>query len=119
MDHEVIPIPCKTCDWMLKPSKDHFDLPQGKNVKVSMKFKVPKRHILRPTLSIDMFQRFCSGRGIRGALVEKKTRALGKETMLEYFMNEIVSGEEKTKTRENKRIVKLDLILFQFFFLGI
>ena len=33
--------------------------------------------------------------------------------MLEYFMNEIVFKEEKMKTRENKRIVKLDLILFQ------
>jgi len=30
--------------------------PSKKNVRVTMEFEVPKRHILRPTLSIDMVQ---------------------------------------------------------------
>jgi hypothetical protein len=32
-------------------------LHQGKNVKVIMEFEIPKRHILRPTLSTNMVQR--------------------------------------------------------------
>ena len=49
---------------------------EGKNVKVTMEFKVPKRHILRPTLSIDMVQRLlqlerqnmCFGRKKQGPM---------------------------------------------------
>ena len=57
MDHEVVPRPGKICDWLLNSSQDHFSLHQGKNVGVTMEFEVPKRHILRPTLSTDMVQR--------------------------------------------------------------
>ena len=51
MGHEVIPRPC---DQLLNLSWDHFDLHQGKNVRVSVEFEVPKRHISRPTISTDM-----------------------------------------------------------------
>jgi hypothetical protein len=37
--------------------QDHFGLHQGKNGRVTMEFKVPKRHIWRPTSSTDMVQR--------------------------------------------------------------
>ena len=57
MDHKVIPRPCKICDWLLNSSWEHFGLHQGKNVKVTMEFKVPKRHLLGPTLSTDIVQR--------------------------------------------------------------
>ena len=33
------------CDWLLNSSQDHFGLHQGKNVRVTMEFKVPKRQI--------------------------------------------------------------------------
>jgi hypothetical protein len=56
MDHEVVPRPCKICDWLLNSSEDHFILHQGKNVKAVMELEVPKRHMLRPTLSTDMVQ---------------------------------------------------------------
>ena len=56
MDHEVVPRPCKVCDWLLNLSRDHFNLHQGIYVKVTMEFDVPIRHILRPTLSTDMIQ---------------------------------------------------------------
>jgi hypothetical protein len=46
-----------------------------------MKFKVPKRHILRPTLSTDMVQWVCSRRGKRSALAEKRQGAHDKEMM--------------------------------------
>ena len=57
MDQEVVPRPCKMCDWPLNSSHDHFGLHQGNNVRVTMKFEVPKRHILMPTLSTNMVQR--------------------------------------------------------------
>jgi hypothetical protein len=58
VDHEVIPRPYKICDWLLNSSKDHFGVHQGKkNLRLTMEFKVPKRHILRPTLSTYMVQR--------------------------------------------------------------
>ena len=56
MDHEVVPRPCKIYDWLLNSSRDDFSLHQGKNVRVTMEFGVPQRHILRPTLSADMVQ---------------------------------------------------------------
>jgi hypothetical protein len=54
MDHEVVPMPCKKCDWLLNSSQDHFGSHQGKNVRVTKEFEVLKRRILRLTLSIDM-----------------------------------------------------------------
>ena len=57
MDHEVIPRPCSTGDWLLNLSQDHFGLHQGTNDKVTMEFEVLKRPILRSTLSTDMVQR--------------------------------------------------------------
>ena len=56
MDHEVIPRPCKVCNWSLNSSWDHFGLHQGKNVRVTMEFEVLKRYILKPTLSTDIVQ---------------------------------------------------------------
>ena len=69
MDHEAVPRLYKICDWLLNLSQDHFGLHQGKNVRVTMKFKVPKRHILRPTLSTDMF---CNGRDKKMCSNKKK-----------------------------------------------
>jgi hypothetical protein len=57
MDHEAVPRPRKICDWLLNSSRDHFGLHQGKkNVIVTMKFEVPKIHVVRHALSIDMVQ---------------------------------------------------------------
>ena len=78
MDHEVVPRPCEICDWFLKSSQDHFSLHQA-NVRVTMEFEVPKRHILRPTLSIDMVKRVlrrerqkrCSSRIRQGHMAKK------------------------------------------------
>ena len=42
MDHEVVPMPCKICDWLLNSSQDHFGLHQEQNIGVTMKFEVLK-----------------------------------------------------------------------------
>ena len=44
-------------DWMLNLSRDGFGLHQEINVRVTMEFEVPIRHILRPTLPTNMVQR--------------------------------------------------------------
>ena len=56
VDHEVVPKPCKIYDWMSNLSWDDFGLHQGKKVRATMEFEAPKRHILKPTLSVDMVQ---------------------------------------------------------------
>jgi hypothetical protein len=56
MDHEVVPRLYKIYDWLLNSSYDHYGLHQGENVRVTMKFEVPKRHILRLTLFSNMVQ---------------------------------------------------------------
>ena len=70
MDHEVIPRFCKIYGWLLNSSWGHFGLHQRKNFRLTMEFEAPKRHVLRPTLSINKVQRVlrwdrqnsCSGR---------------------------------------------------------
>ena len=42
MDQEVFPGRCKSVDWLLNSSRDHFGLHQGKNGKVTMEVEVPK-----------------------------------------------------------------------------
>jgi hypothetical protein len=81
MDHEIVLRPYRICDWLLNSSRVHFGLHLGKNVRVTMKFEVPKRHILKPTLSTDMIQRGLRCRGKIGAMVEK-ARAHGIEILL-------------------------------------
>ena len=56
MDHEVVPRPCKISDWLFNSCQDHLGLHQRKDVKVTMEFEVPIRHILRPTLSTNIVQ---------------------------------------------------------------
>ena len=105
MVHEVVPRPCKICDWLLNSPWDHFALHQGINVRVTMKFEVPKRHILRPTLSTDMVQRIsrwerqkrCSSRKRQGPMAKK---CCDSQKMTEFFL-----GEDKMKTREWSNLI--------------
>ena len=72
MHHEVVPRPCKICDWVLNLSRYHYGLHQGKNVRVTMEFEVLKRHILGPTLSTHMgLTGFAVGVVKKGALIDK------------------------------------------------
>ena len=43
MDHEVVPRLCKISNWLLNSFQDRFGLHQGKNVRVSVEFEVPKK----------------------------------------------------------------------------
>ena len=79
MDPKVVPRLCKICDWLLNSSRDHFSLHQWKNVKVTMAFKVPKRHVVRPTSSTNMV--FVVGEA-KEVLYQKKAGIHGREMML-------------------------------------
>ena len=106
MGHEVVPRPCKNCDWLLNSSRDHFGSHQGTNVRVTTEFEVPKRHILRPTLFTYMVQHVlhwerqkrCYGEKRQGPMVEKCC----------HYKFWIYIWKEKMKTREDKRMVKLE-----------
>jgi hypothetical protein len=82
MDHEVIPRPYKIYDWLLNSFRDDYDLHQGKNVRVTMKFEAPKRHTLRPPLSTNMVQRALRCERQKRCSSRKKTRAHGREIIL-------------------------------------
>jgi hypothetical protein len=75
MDHEVVPCSPKLCDWLLNSSRYGFSLCQEKLVGVTMELGVPKRPILKPTLSIVMFQQVCGERGKSGSLASKITKS--------------------------------------------
>ena len=108
MYHEVVPRRCKICDWLLKSSRDHFSVHQGKkNVRVTVKLKVPK--LKGPhTFSTNMVQRVlwerqvrCSSRKRHGPMV----------VIILYYFSGILFGEEKVKTKERSNLPFLDIHL--------
>jgi hypothetical protein len=94
MDHEVVPRSCKICDWLLTSSWDHFGLHQEENVRVIMKFEVPKRHILRSRLSTDTVPRVsrweiqnrCFNRKTQGPMAEKY--CYNKKSLIIFYFGE-------------------------------
>ena len=113
MDHEVVPRPCKICDWLLNSFWDHFGLHQGNFIKVTMEFKVSKRHILKPTLFIDMVQhvlRWERQNRYSGRKKQGPSNCCFSKVLMSFF------GEEKMKTREDNKRVKLDFFFKTPFF---
>ena len=96
MDHVVDPRPCKICDLLLNLSWDHFNLHQGKKVRVTMEFEVPKRHVLRPTLSTDMIQRVLRWERQKSCFDRKKQGLMAHNCCYIFFWG---GEEEKMKTR--------------------
>jgi hypothetical protein len=54
--HEVVPRPCKICDWLLNSSWDHIGLYQGKKTQSDYWVRTLQKTNLRPTLYNDMVQ---------------------------------------------------------------
>ena len=108
MNHEDVPRPCKISDRLLNSSWDHFGLHQGQYVRVTMEFKVPKIHILRPTLSFDMVQRVlrwerqrrCSSSKRQGPMVNKF--CYNKVLMNLFFGGRKYEDKVKTRWRQEK-----------------
>ena len=109
MDHEVVPRLCKICDWLLKLSWDHFGLNHGKVVRVTMEFEVPKWPNFKPTLSTLMVQWVLQWEKQKRCSNSKRQGCMAKKCWYNHFFGwNLFWGEEKMKTREDKRMVKLD-----------
>ena len=114
MDREVVPRPCKICDWLLNSSWDHFSLHQGKEKKCE------SDHIVRG-LQMTYFKAYIiNWHGPTGfAVREAQITAFGRKRegpMIEkcYYSKKIIMiflREEKMKTREAMRMTKLEIFL--------
>jgi hypothetical protein len=56
MEYRVVLRLCKICDWPRLGTTLLYT--KEKNVRVTVKFEIPKRHILRPTLSTNTVQQY-------------------------------------------------------------
>ena len=83
-----------------------------KKVRVTMEFEVPKRHILRPTLSTDTVQRVSQWERQKRCSSRKRQGPMTKKYCYSKFLMNSFYGEEKMKTRDDKRMVKLDSFFF-------
>ena len=107
MDREVVPRSCKICGWLLNPSRDHFGLHQGKNVRVTMEFEVRKRHVIRPTLATAWSngflwwerQKWCSDRKRQGPMAKK---CCYNELLMTFFF-----GGRERRRQENGQFLKI------------
>ena len=106
MDHEVVPRPYKICHRLLNLSWTTSVYTKEKNIKVTMEFEVPKRHISRLALSIDMVQRVlrwerqkrCFDRkGTEGSMAEKCCYSIN---LMIFFLFWGGRREDEDKTRE-------------------
>ena len=93
--------PCKICNWLLNSSQDHFGLHQGRDVIVTMESKVPKRHILRPTLSVDMVQRVLRWKRQKKCSCRKRQGPMARNCCYNRFLMNFFGGkEDEDKKRE-------------------
>jgi hypothetical protein len=77
---------------------------KGKNIRMTVEFKVPIRHILMPTLSTNMVQHIWGEGGKRGALVENGKGPWQRNVVItnfEGFKKKIIGGggEDEDKRR--------------------
>ena len=70
-----------------------------------MEFKAPKRNILRPTLSFDMVQHILRWEKQKRCSCRKRHGPWQRNVVVINF-KWIFLGEEKMKTREDKKMVK-------------
>ena len=103
MDHEVVRMPYKICNWLLNSSRGHTSLHQGKHIKLIMKFEILKRHILRPTLFIDMVQHVSQWERQKRCFVEKKQGPMAKKIMLLWFLMFFYWGENMKANSTRKK----------------
>ena len=91
MDYEVIPRPCKSVDWLLNSSHDHFGLHKENMSEWAWRSRSPKDIYQGLKNPLTQSNRFCGERGKRSGLVGKGG-ARAKEMMLWSNFNEIVYG---------------------------
>ena len=114
-DHDVIPKLCKICDRLLNSSSYHFDLHQGKNVKVNMECEVPKRHIFNSYIihlhgpmgcAVGKKQKGCYGRKRQGPMTQKYCY---NNLLMKLFVGKRRWRKEKKKKWSNLKFPFVDL----------
>ena len=122
MDREVVPKPCKICDWMLNSSWEHFGLHQGKKMsRWSWSLRFPKDIFKGPHYLLTWSNKFCAGRGKRGALVDKCKGPCQKNVVIINFWWKIYlwGREYNDKRREwnaQTWVFLFCFLVFWFFF---
>ena len=116
MDHDVVPRPMHVkyvngC-WT-HPGATSVYIKEKTNVRVIMKFEVPKRHILRPTSSIDMVQRVLWWGRQKRCSCRKRQGPMPEKCCYNKFFDGIFMGEEKMKTREDKKMTSSEFFFNQ------
>ena len=97
MDHQVVPRPCKVCDWLLNSPRDHFGLHRGKKMSEgSWSSRSPKDIFWGLHYPLTWSNGFCYVRGKRGPLVEKGTEPMVKKPCYRFFGGK----EDEDKSRE-------------------
>ena len=103
-----MPKPCKIRDWLL--DSFCFGLHQGKNVKVTMGFEVPKRYILRPTLFMHTVQQVLWWERQKRRFGEIRQGPMVEKWCCNDFLMVFLRSEEKRR----QEMVNFDLIWFDF-----
>ena len=108
-DCEVVPRPCKICDWVLDSFRDHFGLHQGDSVRVvTMEFDVSERHVARRASSTDMVQWVLRWERQKRCSSRKRQEPMTGKCCYDRICDEFFyGGEKEIKTRGDQRMAKL------------
>jgi hypothetical protein len=101
MDHEAVPRLCKICDWLLNSSQDHFGLHQGKKCQSDHEVQGPQKTYFKAYI---IHGHVLQWERQKNVLQQEKRQ--GPMVLEKCFYNECFLGEKKTKTKEDKRMVK-------------
>ena len=104
MNHEVVPRPCKICNWLLTSSWDHYGLHQGKNGQSDHVVWGPHKTYLKAYV--------IHSHGPTGFVVGETKEVIWqkKHCYNDFLKIDIFFEEDKRKTREDKRMVKRELL---------
>ena len=87
---------------------------ENMSIRVIMEFEVPKRHILRSTLSTVMVQRVLRWEGERGALVEKSKGPWHSNIVTLIFWWNFFWGKRRWRQENTKECSNLNLFFIYF-----
>ena len=110
MDHEVVWRPCKIGDWLLNSSREHFNLHQGTNVRVTMEFWGPQT-----ILSTNMVhwvpwwerQKRCSSTHRQGPMAKN---VVPIKFLWIFLLGKRIWRQEKTREWSNLNVIKAGLL---------
>ena len=116
MDHEVVPRPCKICDWLLDFSWDHFGLHQGrkkKKLEQPWSMRSSKYIFEGPRYLLTWSNKFCGVKRQKRRSTRKRQRHIAEKCCGNIFFDEIFSGKRRRRQEKTKEWSNL-MIFFPF-----